>query len=85
MIGRHVQAGAQRAPDDLEVLGAVVHHDRHVVADAEAERPEQVRDLVGAGFELAVGQDVIGTGDDDRGPVGVRGGEAARVFHHHRV
>jgi hypothetical protein len=52
-----------------------------VIADGEAEPAERVCDLVGSRLELAVGQDLLGTGHDDGRSVRRGPGEVARVLH----
>ncbi len=54
------QPRALGGPADLEVLGAVLHEHRDVVAEAQARVEEHLRDLVRAVVELAIRDGAVG-------------------------
>ena len=82
---RDVDAGPQPGPHDLEELGAVLEQHRHVVADPEPLRPQDVGDAVRPGLELGVGQRRAGGADGDREAVGGGGRVGRRELEHGRT
>ena len=70
-----VEAGVVRAPDHREEAGRVLEAQGDVVALLQAGGSEHVREPVGLGVELGVGDDLAGGGHDHGRPVGSGGGE----------
>ena len=80
---RDVEARVHRAPEHLEVLEPVVHHDRDVIAGVQACAAYRVRQAAGAFVELGVGADRAALGVDRSRPVGRRLRVLPRVLHRH--
>jgi hypothetical protein len=59
----------------------VLEHQRDVVAGLQAERAEQLRHLIGAVFQFAVGLHLAGAGHDHGGLVGRGAGVMGRMQH----
>ena len=75
---RVVEPGVVGAPDHREEAGSVLEAEGHVVARLQAGRSEHVREAVGLGVELGVGDDLAAGGHDHGGLVGGGGGEVSR-------
>ena len=79
--GGEEQPGALRRPENLEIACVVVEQQRDRVAALEAEAAEQLRALVGARFELAVGHDLARVRHSVGGLFGVAAGVMEGVKH----
>ena len=81
---RPVGAGPLRAPRDLEVLGPVGQHDRHVTGGPHAEAGEQPGDLAAAGLQLPVGHQPAAVGHDHGGLARRHVGDDGRALRRFR-
>ena len=72
---REIQAAAGRGPQRVEEPFVILGEDRDVIAASQPAVAQEMRELIRALVELAIGDDAARVGHDHRGVVGPRAGE----------
>ena len=68
----HHRARTLRSPDDLQIVGVILHQDGKVIAALQAPRPQQLRKAIGVIVHLAECYGLAAGGHDDGGMVRTR-------------